>query len=353
MPKIISVVGGFVTDLVSIASRCPDAGETLTSNSFTQHPGGKGANSAVAAYRLSHRRPSLQPDPTTQSISTRPAIARASSSSAPPGEHGNSPHGDQVNGVVDATEGELQQGNNDLAIREGVEPGKHWNQELADDEIQVRMTGALGEDSFADTLMEVMTENSVDISRVRKVKEGVTGVGVVIVETAVEENRILFYPGANYELRPAEFETLESLNGPDGGKPDLLISQMELRRETVEQLLQTANEHNVDTLLNPAPAHALKQSAYKMITHLVVNETEAAMLADMDVDKMTEDSHYSQVTDEFLKRGVPHVVVTLGAKGAYYATATGIKGHVEAEKDVNVKDTTGAGYVDAPYGLQD
>lgn len=37
-------------------------------------------------------------------------------------------------------------------------------------------------------------------------------------------------------------------------------------------------------------------------------------------------------------------MVTLAAKGAYYANGIGDKGHVEAEKDINVLDATGAGY---------
>ena len=78
-----------------------------------------------------------------------------------------------------------------------------------------------------------------------------------------------------------------------------------------------------------------------------MNETEAAILADMDFDKMTDETQYGEVTDIFLRRGVPHVVVTLGAKGAYYSTRKGISGLVKAETSVVVKDTTGAGYVNS------
>lgn len=58
MPKTIVVIGGFVTDLVTVANRCPDAGETLTSTSFSQHPGGKGAT-----------QPSLPTDSLTTNLS--------------------------------------------------------------------------------------------------------------------------------------------------------------------------------------------------------------------------------------------------------------------------------------------
>ena len=85
-------------------------------------------------------------------------------------------------------------------------------------------------------------------------------------------------------------------------KPDLLILQMELRKETVVQVLQTASENGVTTLLNPAPAQALELEIYKMVSHLVVNETEAAMLADINVAIMTDETEYGHVTDIFLKK---------------------------------------------------
>lgn len=48
----ILVVGSFVVDLVAVTDRAPNAGETVTGNSFDIFHGGKGANQAVAAKRL-------------------------------------------------------------------------------------------------------------------------------------------------------------------------------------------------------------------------------------------------------------------------------------------------------------
>ena len=50
-PRIL-VVGSFVMDLVAIAERAPELGETVIGNSFRTAPGGKGANQAVQAARL-------------------------------------------------------------------------------------------------------------------------------------------------------------------------------------------------------------------------------------------------------------------------------------------------------------
>jgi ribokinase len=48
----LTVVGSVNLDLVAHCERLPRVGETLTDATFARHPGGKGANQAVAAARL-------------------------------------------------------------------------------------------------------------------------------------------------------------------------------------------------------------------------------------------------------------------------------------------------------------
>ena len=50
----IVVVGSINTDLVAIADRIPSIGETVIGTGFQVHPGGKGANQAVAVARLGY-----------------------------------------------------------------------------------------------------------------------------------------------------------------------------------------------------------------------------------------------------------------------------------------------------------
>ena len=52
--KPIVVVGSINLDLVTNASHIPAAGETVQGNGFQMHPGGKGANQAVAIARLGY-----------------------------------------------------------------------------------------------------------------------------------------------------------------------------------------------------------------------------------------------------------------------------------------------------------
>lgn len=52
--KPIVVVGSINLDLVAVSERIPAVGETVTGTDFQTHPGGKGANQAVAIARLGY-----------------------------------------------------------------------------------------------------------------------------------------------------------------------------------------------------------------------------------------------------------------------------------------------------------
>jgi ribokinase len=295
--SIIAVIGGLNVDLVTVTDRLPETGETINSISFSRHLGGKGANSAVAAYRVSHKNPALE--------STIPT---------------HIPH----------------EAHQRFSYSDGDDDGEE--EEL---EISVRMLGAVGDDEFGRPCIEKLRQTGVNVSGIRTMAGQHTGVAVIIVEADYGENRILTTPGANLALLPTDFLTFDSLAG--GVWPDLLIAQLEIPRETIERILETASHAGVDVLLNPAPAQVLLSTVYPMITHLVVNETEAALLSGRFMREIETPEGWASVTDQFLEMGVKNVVVTLGAKGAYYSCEIGKGGHVEAEKGLDVVDTTGAG----------
>ncbi|KAH8706971.1 hypothetical protein GQ44DRAFT_831169 [Phaeosphaeriaceae sp. PMI808] len=57
VPKTISIIGGLDYDLIMIANRIPDGGESLLANEYLEALGGKGANSVIATYRTCHQKP--------------------------------------------------------------------------------------------------------------------------------------------------------------------------------------------------------------------------------------------------------------------------------------------------------
>jgi ribokinase len=209
-------------------------------------------------------------------------------------------------------------------------------------DIVVKMVGAVGDDEFGPQLIASLKASKLNTEGVRVVKGQKTGVAVILVEESSGENRILISPGANYTLQPSDFLDSSSLGDP---LPNIIIMQLEIPLATVLKILEQARRAGVDVLLNPAPAVKLPEEAYRAITHLIVNESEAAILTGRTVEEVEKEGfEWDVVANEFLAKGVQNVVVTLGSKGAFFSTSKGRKGsHVMGEKVAKVVDTTCAG----------
>jgi ribokinase len=166
-----------------------------------------------------------------------------------------------------------------------------------------------------------------------------TGIAIIVVDEPSGQNRIILSPEANHSLQASDFSTLRAL----GPRPDLLIMQLEIPLATVLAALSAARDAGVPVLLNPAPAQPLPADAYSGLAHLIVNETEAAVLGGVSEADLETEAGLESVSRKFLDRGVHNVVVTLGGRGVFYMSAASAKkGLIPAEK-AKVVDTTAAG----------
>ncbi|OTB08118.1 hypothetical protein M426DRAFT_52483 [Hypoxylon sp. CI-4A] len=277
---LITVLGSLNMDLVSYVPHHPLPGETLTSTRFAISPGGKGANQAVACAKLSR---SHNPNSNTSSAGPDDESATA----------------------------------------------------------RIRMLGAVGQDTYGEQLKENLSRHGVDVSGIQAPASLKTGLAIIIVDEPTGENRIVLSPEANHSLLAAQFGAPDALGAP---LPDLLVMQLEIPLPTVVAALRVARDAGVAVLLNPAPAQTLPDEAYEGLAHLVVNETEAAILSGAEEKDYPGDTEkWLNVAGEtFLRRGVKNVIITLGGRGVFYINAQGQKGLVPAEK-AKVVDTTAAG----------
>jgi ribokinase len=297
-PRVISIIGALNADLIMVANRLPEEGESLLAESYYESLGGKGANSAIATYRACHKKP-----PENKGTAEAPG------------------------------ESAMPTANEDLyaTLKPPVD-------EDDDDDIHIRMVGAVGADKYSELFHTELKKNGVDTSGLVTIPGKRSGVCFVIVEHYTGENRCLFTLGANEAWKEEDFMNVEDL--AHGPRPDLVIAQMEIRKEVVQQMIETAGKAGIEFLLNAAPADPITMRSYRYITHLLVNESEAAIMSGRDLNEVNQDT-WPKIAQEFLDRGVKNVVLTLGEKGAYYATATD-RAHVPGYK-VKVVDSTGAG----------
>lgn len=91
-------------------------------------------------------------------------------------------------------------------------------------DVEVRMVGAVGEDEFAGGFLESLKKDGLNTERIQVLPGKKTGVAVIIVETQTGENRIMFCPGANYDVPVADLVD---------GDSSVALFQLELPMEVV------------------------------------------------------------------------------------------------------------------------
>lgn len=204
-----------------------------------------------------------------------------------------------------------------------VPGGKGANQAVAAARLgtAVHMIGAVGTDAFGDELLKGLATENIDINSVKRVA-GTSGIANILLSEG--DNRIIVVPGANHSIEVEELAAFESALAAS----DIVIVQLELPIPVVLKTLEICHQHQVPTILNPAPADAYTKELLTHATYLTPNETEAEEIFGTD---------WKQALEQYPNR----LIVTLGENGARY-----FDGHqhviVEGFKTQAI-DTTGAG----------
>lgn len=183
---------------------------------------------------------------------------------------------------------------------------------------RVGFLGAVGRDGYGDLLLDSMTSAGVDVSLVRRA-ERPTGIAYITV-TPDGENSIVVSPGANASLAADQVRL---------GTARVLLASLEVPVPVVEHAVALATTGGVRAVVNLAPPARLAPATLSTVDPLIVNEHEAAWLAG------------STDPRRLLDLGPRSVVITLGARGAVIADASGVS-EVPAPT-VEPVDTTGAG----------
>lgn len=210
--------------------------------------------------------------------------------------------------------------------------GKGANQAVAVGRLRhpVSMIGKVGSDSFGTQLRKALRAAGVDVKSIGSMP-GSSGVALIATGSK-GENSIIVVPGANGKLLPRDLDKHKALIRSAG----ILLTQLEIPLETVEYLGKLARKFEVPLMLDPAPARDLPAELLKNVSWLTPNETETRMLLG------GKETAAAVAAEELQQRGVSNVVLKLGEKGAYVATADGRRVLVPAFA-VRAVDTTAAG----------
>ena len=191
--------------------------------------------------------------------------------------------------------------------------GKGANQAVAVARLSARrgacqFIAKVGNDLFGRETAVRMKKDGIDAKLVVDRKEP-SGTALILVAPN-GQNVISVALGANGTLSPKDIAPYRK----DIENASALLLQLETPIKTVVAAAKWAHAKGVPVILNPAPAAKLPKELYRCLEWITPNETEAELLTGV---RVTDAKSAQRAVEVFLRRGVGHVVITMGSKGAY------------------------------------
>jgi len=207
--------------------------------------------------------------------------------------------------------------------------GKGANQALAARRAgsPVKMMGAVGSDSIADSAVSMLKADGVDLSNV-STTEGPTGCAYVFVDQE-SENQIVIVAGANANV------TVRDARAMGIKREDVLLLQLECPVNTVVAAAEHAKSNGATVIANLAPYQSLPTETFANIDYLILSETEAQLLSNelnIPTNNVADIAEYTGCA----------VVKTLGSKGIEGIDTMSQSFQLPGIR-VNAIDTVGAG----------
>lgn len=125
---------------------------------------------------------------------------------------------------------------------------------------------------------------------------------------------------------------------------DSVVLQIDLAKEIVKKVIEFAQKYKkkLFALVSNMSIAAERRDLIKNFDCFICNELEAGILFLDDYSEKTPEELRDIIGTNVNKANIPAMIVTMGERGAVYATMDGEKGICPA-RNVQVKDTTGAG----------
>jgi len=177
----------------------------------------------------------------------------------------------------------------------------------------VTFIARIGDDMFGQQAKDGFVKDNINVDHVLSDKDAPSGVALIFVGED-GQNSIAVASGANANLSPSDVQAASDAISTS----DILIMQLETPLETVQKAASIASDNGVKVILNPAPAQALSDNILRNISILTPNESESELLTGINVET---EKDAAAAADALMAKGIETVIITMGPKGAFVATA--------------------------------
>ena len=219
--------------------------------------------------------------------------------------------------------------------------GKAANQAVAAARLGARthLVGCVGDDAAGDTALAFLeAEPRLDVTGVGRVPGAATGRALIAVDDD-GGNTVTTAKGANQCLDEVHVHRY----GKAIGDAAVMLVQLGVPIDAVRAALEIARGVGTIAILDPAPADDVDDDVLRCVDLITPNETEAARLTGHRVESERD---ARAAAHALMRRGCASVVITLAARGAYYASVSRPDGELVAPHVIDPSaavDPTGAG----------
>lgn len=196
---------------------------------------------------------------------------------------------------------------------------------------EVYFFGAVGQDKAGNTLLENFQTYGIDVSGINVITSKLSGVAYVTVSSSAE-NTILYVPGANLEAKASQVSDYFLT------EQTTVLLQMEINPTENWKIIHRAKERGARIILNAAPVTHVPEDIISALDVLVMNTTEALMLAD---SLGIQSREFEQIARVISSKYNNTCIITLGKDGVLAVTQDD---YINLPSiDVTAVDTTSAG----------
>lgn len=212
-------------------------------------------------------------------------------------------------------------------------------EDIANVELEPVFVGTVDDDAMGEAVIQKLNRHKVDTRYMKKVKNGM-GTWLAVFD----HNGDVVASVSKRPEHEAMVQILEESGDEIFANADSIAIEIDMDQEVTKKTFALAEKYNkkVYALVSNMSVAIERRDLIRKTECFVCNQQEAGILFSENYDEITPEELYQILPERIRSAKITKMVVTMGDKGAVYATLDGENGICPALK-VDVVDTTGAG----------
>ena len=212
-------------------------------------------------------------------------------------------------------------------------------EDIANVELEPVFVGTVDDDAMGEAVIQKLNRHKVDTRYMKKVKNGM-GTWLAVFD----HNGDVVASVSKRPEHEAMVQILEESGDEIFANADSIAIEIDMDQEVTKKTFVLAEKYNkkVYALVSNMSVAIERRDLIRKTECFVCNQQEAGILFSENYDEITPEELYQILPERIRSAKISKMVVTMGDKGAVYATLDGENGICPALK-VDVVDTTGAG----------